>query len=237
MCFCRNLSMRCCTVLVIVPITQPCSSSSLSLPCSVSSSSSSSPSSPSSELGRPLRLSAIANSSSWNIFSGFLVVNPASSACVISSCSCWTAAAASPTRFLAPAVSLSTKSSIHFSFSSMLKKCVSGHFSAASFYLDNKLRNAPRARTLSASRQLLPSFAWWRRWFDRFVDFPFLPAGSGKKFSFRALTILVCVDCVVRRDVGCLRVMDNMEASCVLSVKVGTFTHLEQSKIFLLSVN
>jgi len=31
--------------------------------------------------------------------------------------------------------------------------------------------------------------------------------------------------------------MDNMEASCVFYVKVGTFTHLEKSKISLLTVN
>jgi len=34
-----------------------------------------------------------------------------------------------------------------------------------------------------------------------------------------------------------LQVMDNMEASCIFHVKVGTFTHLEQSKISLLTVN
>jgi len=34
-----------------------------------------------------------------------------------------------------------------------------------------------------------------------------------------------------------LQVMDNMEASCVFYVKVGTFTHLEQSKISLLTVS
>ena len=33
------------------------------------------------------------------------------------------------------------------------------------------------------------------------------------------------------------QVMDNMEASCHFYVKVGTFTHLEQSKISLLTVN
>jgi len=33
-----------------------------------------------------------------------------------------------------------------------------------------------------------------------------------------------------------LQVMENMEASCVFYVKVGMFTHLEQSKIFLLTV-
>jgi len=31
--------------------------------------------------------------------------------------------------------------------------------------------------------------------------------------------------------------MDNMEASCIFYVKVGTFTHLEQRKISLLTVN
>jgi len=34
-----------------------------------------------------------------------------------------------------------------------------------------------------------------------------------------------------------LQVMDNMEASCVFYAKVGTFTHLEQSRICLLTVN
>jgi hypothetical protein len=34
-----------------------------------------------------------------------------------------------------------------------------------------------------------------------------------------------------------LRVMDNMEVSCVFYVKVSTFTHLEQSIITLFTVN
>jgi len=34
-----------------------------------------------------------------------------------------------------------------------------------------------------------------------------------------------------------LQEMDIMEASCVFHVKVGMFTHLEQSKITLLTVN
>jgi len=33
-----------------------------------------------------------------------------------------------------------------------------------------------------------------------------------------------------------LQVMDNIEVSCVFYVKVSTFTHLEQSKISLLTV-
>jgi len=33
-----------------------------------------------------------------------------------------------------------------------------------------------------------------------------------------------------------LQVMDNMEASCIFYVKVDKFTHLEQSKISLLTV-
>jgi len=34
-----------------------------------------------------------------------------------------------------------------------------------------------------------------------------------------------------------LQDMDNMEASCLIYVKVGMFNHLEQSKICLLTVN
>jgi hypothetical protein len=84
----------------------------------------------------------------------------------------------------------------------LLKKCVSCLFSAASFFLDRRLRNAPNARTISATKPLLPSFAWWRRRVDCFVDLPYLPAGSGEKFFLGALTIVSCVDLVVGRDVG-----------------------------------
>jgi len=107
-CFCQNLSVHRFTILLIVPITQPGSSSSLSLPHSVSLSYSSFPSSPSSELARSLRLSPIVTSISSNVFSGSLYVNPAISACFLLSCSCWNAASASSTRFLATAVSLTT---------------------------------------------------------------------------------------------------------------------------------
>jgi hypothetical protein len=31
--------------------------------------------------------------------------------------------------------------------------------------------------------------------------------------------------------------MDSMEASCIYYVKVGTFTHVEQNKIFILTDN
>jgi len=34
-----------------------------------------------------------------------------------------------------------------------------------------------------------------------------------------------------------LQVMDNMEVTCIFYVKVSTFTHLEQSKTALLTVN
>jgi len=66
-------------VLEIVPITQPGSSSSLSLPSSVtsSSSSSSSPSSSSSELARSLKLPPITFSFSSNVVSGCVVVDRA----------------------------------------------------------------------------------------------------------------------------------------------------------------
>jgi len=38
--------------------------------------------------------------------------------------------------------------------------------------VDCKLRDALRARTVSASKPLLPSFAWWDCWVDHFVDLP-----------------------------------------------------------------
>jgi len=108
-CYFRKLSMWCWTVLEIVPITQPGSSSSLSLPSSVSSSTSSSaPSSTSLQLPRSLRLSPIAFNISLNVFSGFLVVDLAFSAYLISSCYCIIAVSASSTRLLRPAVSRST---------------------------------------------------------------------------------------------------------------------------------
>ena len=41
---------------------------------------------------------------------------------------------------------------------------------------------------------------------DRLVDLTYLPVGSGEKFFFGALTIVVCVDYVVGRDVGCCKI-------------------------------
>jgi len=205
-CFCWYLSIRCCTILEIVPITQPYSSSSLSLPCSVSSSSSSSPSSPSWELARLLRLSLIATIISWDGFLGSLVVNPAFSGVQVSSCSCWIAATAASTHFVVPAVSLPTSSTIYLSFSSLLGKCVSHRFPAATFFLDCNLFNALRARTLSASKPLLPAFARWWSCVDWFVDLPYLPAGSAEMFLFGAFSIVVCVDFVVGPDVGSCRI-------------------------------
>jgi hypothetical protein len=66
---------------------------------------------------------------------------------------------------------------------------------------------------------------------------PSRPNGSGEKILFGPLTIEVFVDFVVGRDGWMLQGMDNMEVSCVFEVKVSMFTHLEQSKIGLLTVN
>jgi len=66
--------------------------------------------------------------------------------------------------------------------------------------------------------------------------FPDLPAGSGGKFFSSASSVAVCVDSVCSARCWMLQSMDNMEICCVVYVKVGTFTHLEQSKISLLTV-
>ena len=106
----QKLSMWCRTVLEIEPITQPGSSSTLSLPSIVSSSSSSlsSPSWSSSELARSLGLSPIAFDISSTVVLCFLVVVPVFSAVVISFSFSIIAVCAFWARCLATVVSLST---------------------------------------------------------------------------------------------------------------------------------
>jgi len=89
-CFGETHFIVCCTIMEIVPINQPGSSSSLSLPSSGSSLvwSMSFPFSQSSELARSLKLPLMAFNISSNDVSGFAVVNPTVSAFLISSCSC-----------------------------------------------------------------------------------------------------------------------------------------------------
>jgi hypothetical protein len=94
--------------LVIVPITHPGSSSSLSWPFCISASSSSSLPSASSDHAISLELCPIATSISLNVVSGSLVFNPAYSVVYVSSCSCLIGTSPSWIRFLAPAVSCST---------------------------------------------------------------------------------------------------------------------------------
>jgi len=208
--------MRRCTVVVIVPITQLGSSSSLSWHCSVYLLSPSFPSSPSLKLARSLRLSPIITIIFWKAFLGSLFINLAFSVFVVSSFSCWTAAYASSTRCLAPAVPLPISSSIDFSWSSLLKQCDSRRFSAARFILDRKRRNSLRAPNLSDSKQLLLSFTWWCHWVDHFIDVPYLCARRGEKFFFKALTIIVLVEFVVGQDVGCCKIWTiwSQAASC-----------------------
>jgi hypothetical protein len=181
--------MQCCSVLQIVPITLPGSSSSLSVPSSVSSSSSSSssPSYSSMELARILRQSAKHSTSLQTLFRATLAVVISR---IISVSMSWT-------RFLATPVSISTQFLTHFSFSPLLKLCSSCHFSTTSFFLDRKLCNASLVQTLSDSKPLLPSFAWWHRHVDIFVQLLYLPTGSGEKFFsdhwllYRMLTMLL----------------------------------------------
>ena len=200
-CFFRNLSMHSCAILEIVPITQLGKSSLLSLPSSVSASSSSSRSSSFSELARSLKLSPISFNISWHVLQGILIVNPAYSVFVISSCSWLTAVCASSSRFV-----FYSGFSVNIILDPFLLRFGSytAHFSlflCRRLLLDRKLHNASRAWTLSACKRLLPSFAIWHRHVERFVDLPYLPATGGQNFIVGALTIVVCGDFVVGRDV------------------------------------
>ena len=91
-------------------------------------------------------------------------------------------------------------------FCSLFKMYVFRLFSVGSFFLDRKLRNAPNAPTISASKQLLHLLCWCCSHVHWFVELPYLPAGSGKSFFFGALTILSCVDLVVGREVECSKI-------------------------------
>ena len=108
-CLCRKCSNRCCTTLDIEPITQLGSSTLQNLRNWWSSSWSSlcSPSSWSSELARSLRLTPMMFNISSNVVSGFVVVNAAFLAFLMSSCFYLIAVSASSTHFLATVVPLS----------------------------------------------------------------------------------------------------------------------------------
>jgi hypothetical protein len=102
----------------------------------------------------------------------------------------------------------------------LLKKCVSWNVLASSCFSDRKACNAPIAQTVFAPKLLLPLFTWWCRWLEHFVNVPYLTAGSGEKFFFCALTIVVWVEFVVGRDVGygMIWTIWRQAASCISSL-------------------
>jgi hypothetical protein len=66
-----------------------------------------------------------------------------------------------------------------------------------------------RTRVISPEQLLilrLRSFAWWQQCVDCFVDMLYLPFRSWEKFLFGALTIVLYVELVVGRDVGCWKI-------------------------------
>jgi hypothetical protein len=137
-----------------------------------------------------------------------------------------------------PQLSLSQNNTQSISHSlHYFNSCVSCYFSAASFLCDRMQRNAPRAGTLSASKLLMLSFGWWHRYGGTLCWFGICALQKWGKVHFRSTEH--CTWCWLCCWVRCwtLQVMDNMEASCGLYDKVGTFTHLEQCKMSPLTVN
>jgi len=81
--------------------------------------------------------------------------------------------------------------------------CFSCHFPTTGFSFDQKLHNTRTARSLSASRPLLPSFAW-RPWNVVWIgNLPCWAAGAGETLFVRALTNELSVDVVDGRHVRC----------------------------------
>ena len=190
------------------------------------------------ELARSIRLSPIAFNIALNVVSGFTVVDHAFSTFLICSCSCIIAVSASWTLFLTSADSLSNYCSIHCSLSSVHKTCISRRFSANSVFFDDKLPNAPHAQMVSASGALLHLFAWWCRPVDFFVDLPYLPAGSCKRFFCGALTIVSCVELVVGRHIGCCKIWTTWRlAASFMSRLVGFINQNKAKSAFWLSLH
>jgi hypothetical protein len=86
------------------------------------------------------------------------------------------------------------------------KKSVSRRFSAASFILDRMLRNAPRPPTHSTSILFWNQFAGWSRRIHLIVDWEVLNTRSDENIFVGELTIIVCIDFVAGRNVGCWNV-------------------------------
>jgi hypothetical protein len=66
--------------------------------------------------------------------------------------------------------------------------------------IDCKLRNAPNAWKLSASKPHVPSLVWRSRHVDSLPDMSYCPAECGETLLFGALTISPCADLVVGQD-------------------------------------
>ena len=69
------------------------------------------------------------------------------------------------------------------------------------------------------------------------MDLPYLSARSGEMFIFGALTIVVCVDFVVGRDVGCCKLWTIWRQAASFMSRLVRLLIFEQSKISLLTVN
>jgi len=223
-------------VVVIGPITQLGSSSSLSWTCSISSSSSSSPSSPLLELARSLRLFPIVTIISWNFIWGL------SSSILHLKLSSYLPALAEPPPLH---VQLAFLHEWFLSEHNRHSISVSLHCLRIGFLVGSQ----PQASFSIASctvflglRQILFPSPSWLHSLDGVIGWNALlichicPAEVAKSSFLSIHHCRLCwLCCWARRWM--LQDMDNMEASCIFYVKVGTFTHLEQSKVSLLTVN
>jgi len=73
------------------------------------------------------------------------------------------------------------------------------------FIMDCKLHNASKAQTISVSKPVLASFAWWHHHVVQFVNLSYSPGGSGEGLNRSSLTIEFWIQFVDWWDIGCCR--------------------------------
>jgi len=89
------------------------------------------------------------------------------------------------------------------------------------------------ARTHSASKPLLSSFAWRNHCVECYVDVRYVPAGRGERFLFGALTIEFCVDFVHTQHVGCCKIWTTSTQAESLKLRLLSSIDLNKAKSWL----
>jgi len=105
-------------------------------------------------------------------------------------------------------------------------------------FLRRQQHSAPNAPTLSTPKLVLPMISWWHCCSDWLVDLQYLSARSGDRFYFPALSIVLNVHFVVRRDVGCCKIWTTWRQAGSFMSRLVCLIHFSKEKsAFCLSLH